>query len=181
MTQPAHAVWHSLDEYAALEAHSNVRHEYLDGRIYAMAGGTPEHAARAALVLFALVGATRGGPSKAYSSDLSVRVAATGLVTYPDAAIVCPPVLRDTTVTNAVLNPAVLVEVLSPSTAAYDRGDKLSHYQRIPSLREIVLVDHASPRIEVLRRVEGVWTSVVAGPGERLTLDTVLAVDVLFA
>ncbi len=141
-------------EYLAFENSANVRHEFLDGEIYAMAGSTREHAAICANLSSALGVQLRGQGCQVHSSDLRIRVLESGLATYPDVTVVCRRAELDPEDRNTVTNPVLIVEVLSPSTVAYDRGEKLSHYQRIPSLREIVLVAHDERLIEVWRREE---------------------------
>lgn len=149
---------YTLEDYLGVEEMSSVRHEYLDGEIFAMAGGTPEHAALSAAVVVVLGSKLRGGRCRPYSADLRVRVPATGLATYPDAAVVCGDVERDPASPTHVVNPTVLVEVLSPSTEEYDRGEKREHYQRIASLKEYVLVAQDRARVEVFSRsAEGAW------------------------
>lgn len=174
----------TLDEYVRLEAHANVKHEFVDGWIFAMAGGTPEHAALAASVIAILGRGLAGRRCRVFTSDARVHVAAANVVTYPDATIVCGELLRHDVDTLAIVNPVVLVEVLSPSTEEYDRGDKLTHYQSIPTVREVVLVDHARPSIEIVRRGDdGTWTTVVFGPGAAAHLDSIdaeLPVDDVF-
>ncbi|MGH8471968.1 MAG: Uma2 family endonuclease, partial [Gammaproteobacteria bacterium] len=120
MSSPLHRTRYTWAEYIALEASSNVKHEYLDGQIYAMAGGTPEHAALAAAVTGLLFPQLRGSPCRAHDADLRVRVPKTGLATYPDVTIVCGPSERDPDDRNAVTNPTLIVEVLSQSTEDYD-------------------------------------------------------------
>lgn len=164
---------YTLEEYLALERYSNVRHEYLDGEIFAMAGGTREHGAIAANVIGALTAHLRGRPCQVHTSDVRIRVAATGLVTYPDVSIVCGSAEVDRTDRDALLNPVFLVEVTSPSTAEYDRGEKLEHYQRIATLREIVFVSHEEQRLDLVRRgADGGWLRLAAGPGETLQLES---------
>ncbi|HEY6460049.1 MAG TPA: Uma2 family endonuclease [Polyangiaceae bacterium] len=168
MTAARHAHY-SIADYVRLEEYSNVKHEFLGGQIFAMAGGSPEHAALAAAVIASLQADLHGKPCRVYSSDLRIRVAASGLDTYPDVAIVCGHEEPDAEDRHALTNPVVLVEVLSPSTEAYDRGEKLEHYQRIPSCREVVFLSHDAPRIEVVRRpdVDGSpWAMDVARSGE---------------
>jgi Uma2 family endonuclease len=128
-------------EYLGFETSSNVKHEFLDGQIYAMAGGTPEHAALAAAVITLLGPQLRGGECRPYNSDLRVRTP-TGLTTYPDVTVICGPRTIDALDPLAVTNPALIVEVLSRSTEEYDSGDKFEHYKTFPSLREYVLVSH---------------------------------------
>ena len=139
-------------EYLVLEQSANVRHEFLDGEIYAMAGGTREHAAFCANITSSLSAQLRGRGCQVHSSDLRIRVMETGLATYPDVTVVCKHAELDPDDRNTITNPTLVVEVLSPSTAAYDRGEKLDHYKKIPSLREVVLVAHDERLIEVWRR-----------------------------
>ncbi|HET7503634.1 MAG TPA: Uma2 family endonuclease [Kofleriaceae bacterium] len=145
-------------DYLALEASSDTRHEYLDGEVFAMAGGTITHGALAMAVGTALSNALRDRACRVLSSDVRVRAKATGLATYPDVTVVCHKIEVDDEDPNGVLNPTLIVEVLSDSTEAYDRGAKAAHYRRIPSLREYVLVAQGEPLIEVHRRNErGNW------------------------
>lgn len=161
----------SYAEYLAAESVSEIRHEYLNGEVWEMAGGTPEHAALAATVTSELAVALRGKPCRIYSSDLRVRVAETGLATYPDVTVVCGQLVTAADDEHAAVNPIVLVEVLSEAAEGYDRGAKAAHYLRIPSLREYVLVSQAEPRIEVHRRTEkGRWEILEARPGESIEL-----------
>jgi Uma2 family endonuclease len=170
----AHGVRYTYAQYLALEASSNVKHEYLHGQIYAMAGGTPEHAALASAAVGLLFPSLMRGNCRAHSSDLRVRVPATGLATYPDVTVVCGPRQRDADDEDAVTNPTLIVEVLSPSTENYDRGEKFEHYKRIPSLREYVLVAHDRRGVEVWTRNDlDRWSSRVFEDGESAVLDSV--------
>lgn len=145
-----------------------------------MAGGTPTHAAICVNVSSSLRAQLRGRGCQVYSSDLRIRVLETGLATYPDVTVVCKQAELDPEDRNTVTNPTLVVEVLSPSTAAYDRGEKLENYKRIPSLREVVLVAHDEQLIEVWRRGDdGAWSRREARHG-RLALtavDCTLTVD----
>lgn len=162
---------YTFQEYLALEASSTVRHEFFAGEIYAMAGGTPQHAALAMAVGSALLAQTRGGPCRVHSSDLRVRALATGLTTYPDVTVVCGPYETDPQDKNTVLNPRVLVEVTSESTEDYDRGEKLESYQRIASLEAVVLVSHREQLMEVFEReADSTWRRSEARPGASLKL-----------
>ena len=174
MSAPVHAVHYAWREYLALEGASNVKHEYLDGQIYAMAGGTPAHAALQLAVPSLLFPQLRTGRCRALGSDLRVRVLATGLATYPDVTIVCGPREVDPEDANSVINPTALVEVLSPSTEEYDRGEKFAHYKRIPSLRQYVLVSSDGHRVEVWTRGEdGAWSALVSTDGQVADLASV--------
>jgi Uma2 family endonuclease len=182
MSRPAHRRY-TIGEFVRLEEYSNVRHEFLDGQVYAMAGGTPEHGSRAANVIGLLTAQLRGRPCRVQTSDVRIRVASTGLDTYPDVSVVCGREERDRDDPDAIANPILLVEVLSPSTEEYDRGEKFDHYQRIDSLREVVFVAHDEWRVEVMRRVGSGWTSIAARRGESLVLESVactLPVDEIY-
>ena len=148
VSEPARLAHYTYDDYRRFEETTDAKHEYLHGQILAMAGGTPEHAALATAVIGLLERQLAGRPCYPFSSDLRVRVRATGLATYPDVTVICGALERDPDDPNAAVNPTVLVEVLSPSTEEYDRGEVSAHYRKIPSLREYLLVSHRERRIE---------------------------------
>jgi Uma2 family endonuclease len=149
-----------------------------------MAGGTIEHARLASKIDGELRLQLRGRRCEAFTSDLRIRVLASGLGTYPDLSIVCGRIETDPDDRDTVVNPILLVEVLSDSTEAYDRGEKFAHYRRIPSLREYVLVSQHEPRIEVFRRNEDEsWTFYEASKGQvakLASIDCQLAVDEVY-
>jgi Uma2 family endonuclease len=158
-------------EYLTAETSSPVRHEYLNGEVWEMAGGTPEHSALAAAMIGELRAALHGEPCRTFTSDLRVRVMDTGLSTYPDVSVVCGQLETAPDDQDAITNPVVLVEVLSEATEAYDRGAKWAHYRRIPSLREYVLVSQTEPLVEAFRRSdEGRWELMEARAGESIEL-----------
>jgi Uma2 family endonuclease len=169
MSGAARRLHYTYQEYVALEEESSVRHEYLDGEIYAMAGGSPDHAALAAAVLGILRTAVPPG-CRIFTSDLRVRIASTGLSTYPDGAVVCGRSARAADDPLAVTNPVLLVEVTSNSTEEYDRGEKLRHYMQLPSVREVLIVDHRRPHLTLHRREDTGWVTVEARQGESFTL-----------
>lgn len=137
------------EEYLAIERESEARHEYFDGEIYLMSGGTEEHALLGANIMLEIGIQLKGSKCRVYSSDFRVFIPRTGLYTYPDATVVCgETVLVDDGKRDTLLNPTLIVEVLSPSTESYDRGGKFAHYQTIESLAEYVLISQAQPRIE---------------------------------
>lgn len=176
---------HSFRDYLDIEDMSAVKHEYLGGQIYALPGGTPEHAALCAAVIVLVGSRLRGGPCRVYTSDLRVRVSATGLATYPDASIVCGELVRDPASRTHVLNPSVLFEVLSAGTEDYDRGDKREHYQQITSLHTYVVVAQDHRRVERWqRRDDGSWAHRVLTPGDTIDLAPIrcqVTVDELYA
>lgn len=181
MTSPAHRIQYSWEDYLALEASSNVKHEFLEGQIYGMASGTPEHAALKAALTGLLFAQIRGGRCRAHDADLRVRVLGTGLATYPDVTVVGGPSERDPNDANAITNPTLLIEELSPSTEEYDRGDKFEHYKRIPSLKQYVIVSHREREIAVWSRsASGEWVSFSGRAGDRVALESIgaeLSVD----
>ena len=157
-------------EYLTAESSSEIRHEFLNGDVWAMAGGTPEHGALAAAVIREFGMALRGKPCRVYTSDVRVRVLATGLTTYPDVTVVCGAAETAPDDPMALVNPVVVVEVLSDATEAYDRGAKAAHYRQIPSLQAYLLVSQAEPLIELYRRREDRWELADARPGDQLDL-----------
>jgi Uma2 family endonuclease len=171
-------------EYFAFEDKSVERHEFLNGEVFAMSGGTIEHAGLIAGVTSALMQAVRDRPCRVFSSDLRIRIRPTGLTTYPDVSVVCGKAEVDAEDPHAIVNPTVIVEVLSDSTEAYDRGEKAAHYRHLPSLREYVLVSQHRPRIEVHRKnVAGRWELYEYESGSRVELASVgctLAVDEVY-
>lgn len=176
---------YTFQEYLNLEESSTVRHEFLAGEIYAMAGGTPQHAALAVAVSAALLAQTRGGPCRVHSSDLRVRALATGLTTYPDVTVVCGPYETDPQDKNTIVNPRVLVEITSDSTEEYDRNEKLESFRRIPSLEAIMLVSHREQLLEIFeRQSDSSWRRSEARKGEHLpiaALGAKLSVDEIYA
>jgi Uma2 family endonuclease len=175
---------YTYDAYLEYEASSTTKHEFIDGDIYAMAGGTVEHAIIAVNVSSSLSLQLRGSPCVVASSDLKVRVLSSGMTTYPDVTVICGPAERDPKSRDVVLNPSLVVEVLSDSTEDWDRGEKLESYKTIPSISACVIVSHRQRRVEVVRRgVDGTWTTEVAGPGQTLALDPLtctLSVDEVY-
>jgi Uma2 family endonuclease len=158
MTMSARPARHhyTYDEYLTYERDSGMKHEYDGGEIIAMPGGSRRHNALSARIIAALENA-RQPPCVVFTSDQRVRVLATGRTTYPDASVVCGPIEGDTAEPGGptIVNSALIVEVLSPSTEQADRGDKWQHYQRIPSLQEYVLVSQSQMRVERYRRLPG--------------------------
>jgi Uma2 family endonuclease len=174
-------------EYLLFEESSAAKHEYLRGEIYAMSGGTPEHAALEAAISAVLRNALEaaGKPCRVYSANLRLRVEATDFACYPDATVVCGKLETSPSDRHAATNPTIVVEVLSDSTESYDRGVKAGHYRRIPSIREYVLVSQHSPLVEVWRKNDqDRWeVASVAGEGESAalaSLDIVIDVDAVY-
>lgn len=170
-------------EYLRAEAESDVRHEYVGGRVLAMASSTPEHSRLAASVIGVLGQALRARACTVYNCNVRVRIEETDRSTYPDVSVVCGPRTTAKIDPDALTNPAVVVEVLSDSTEADDRGEKFAHYRRLPSLREYVLVSQRTPRIEVYRREGAEWVLSEASSGQRARIPSLgveLSVDEVY-
>ncbi|HXA15625.1 MAG TPA: Uma2 family endonuclease [Thermoanaerobaculia bacterium] len=164
-------------DYVALEAVSTGKHEFLDGEIYAMAGGSEEHSALAAEMVRVLGNAVGDRPCRVHTSDLRVYVEAVGLATFPDGSVICGPMQQhDPSPTATALNPMILVEVTSDSSEDYDTGPKLGYYETIPTLREYVVVSHRERRIAVHSRgADDAWTTRVAIRGGRVEVSSLSA------
>ncbi len=145
-------------EYLRIERTATCRSEYFRGEMFAMAGGSPTHSRIKTNVLGELRNRMKGNPCAPYDSDLRVKCP-TGLYTYPEASVFCSELEFDDEQRDTVLNPTLLIEVLSKSSEAYDRGKKFDHYRTIPSLREYVLVSQDEPMVQrFLRNDDDTWT-----------------------
>ena len=164
-------------DYLRLEKESPLKLEYSDGEIFAMAGGTPEHGALA-MQLVRMLAAQLPRACRVFSSDVKVRIPATDLATFPDLSIVCGPLERASDDANAIVNPRYLVEVTSPSTEEYDRGDKLSQYKQLSSLEAVLLISHRRRQATVVTRQGATWTEAEFRAGERAVLSPDLSFDV---
>ena len=150
-------------DYLRIEREATYRSEYYAGEMFAMAGGSPRHSRVKTNVLTQLNLRLQDQPCIPYDSDLRIRVSETSLYTYPDVSVICGELEFDDEHYDTVLNPTLIVEVLSPSTEAYDRGKKFEHYQRLASLREYILVSQDSARVErFLRNEDGTWNLAIA-------------------
>lgn len=185
MSEPRRLHRYTYADYVALEMLSTGKHEFLEGEIYAMAGGSEEHSALAAEMVRVLGNAVGDRPGRVHTSDLRIYVEAVGLATFPDCSVICGPLQQHKpSPTATALNPAILVEVTSDSSDDYDRGPKLEYYRTIPTLREYVIVSHRERRIVVeTRGNDGGWATGVALKGERIelsSLNTELSVDEIY-
>lgn len=171
-------------EYRDGELDAQLKHGYLRGEVFARTGGTPQHSALAARVTAILSRELEGRPCRVFNSDLRVRVEATDLATYPDVSVVCDGIETAADDDHAIVNPVVLVEVSSNSTETYDRGQKASHYRRIPSLRAYLLVSQHEPHLELfVRRDDGTWSLLEAEAEQRLPIEPLgveIAVDEVY-
>ncbi len=172
------------DEFLAWERTQSERFHYVRGEVFAMAGGTPRHSHLGARVIMQLGAALRGSTCDVHTTDLRLGLSNDEFV-YSDAVVVCRPILLRSGTTDVVTNPSVIVEVLSKSTEAYDRGDKQAAYLAMPSVQSLILVSQRDRRVEVYVRQDGggfkfdVYTSgtiVLSRLATRIELD----VDALY-
>jgi len=164
----------SSEEYLRLERVAETRSEYVNGVIVAMAGGTFEHDDLCGAVYASIRQQLKGRPCRVFTANMKVRIDKANVFRYPDVSGLCGPILHHDKHHDAYCNPAVIFEVLSPSTAAYDRGEKFTLYRMLDSLFEYVLVSQDRMEVEVWTRGgESVWSSVVYNePADSFTLRT---------
>lgn len=144
----------TAQEYLEIERAAPTKSEFFDGEMFAMAGGSPRHSRIGTNVTAEFGNKLRGKKCVPYNADLRILIERTGLFTYPDLSVICGP-LQFGAGDDTVTNPTLLVEVLSPSTEAYDRGQKFLHYRQIPSLQEYLLVSQSEPLLELFTRQSG--------------------------
>ena len=181
-------IWFTEDDYLRREERALRKHEFHPtgqilregkvvtvGRIVAMSGARPAHCRISMNISGNLYNALKGKPCQPYGSDLSIKIPATGLRTYPDISVICGPLESEDDNSIAVTNPTLLVEVLSKSTERYDRGVKWLNYQQLASLREYFLVSAKEPLVErFYRRENGTWDCErISGLDESLLFSSV--------
>jgi Uma2 family endonuclease len=187
MSAPVAGPYVTFSDYLEAERSSEIKHEWLNGAVYAMSRGTPEHA-RLSARIGRLLGNVLPGDCEVYSSDMMLYVAEAQLSTYADGSVVCGPLETITVKRNGrslgegVTNPAVIIEVLSDATERYDREEKFGYYRSLPSLEEYVLVSQDESAVEVFRRPPSVvarsraaataerWPSERATAGSSITI-----------
>lgn len=163
-------------EYLAIERTAEFKSEFFAGKMFAMAGASVAHNLITTNVSRELSIQLKNRPCHVYSSDMRVKVSATGLYTYPDLVVICGERQLEGERHNTLLNPTLLVEVLSPTTEAYDRGEKFAHYRRLESLREYILIAQDRPWIErYVRQADGQdWVlTEVSGLGSVIALPSI--------
>lgn len=170
-------------EYVALDRASDERWEYVDGEAFAMAGASPRHGAIVGNVYHALRTKLAGSPCVPHLDGVKVATEATGSFHQPDLAVVCGRPRYSAIDEYALTNPTLLVEVLSPSTAAYDRSDKFDHYKSVPELREYVVVFSDTRRVEHRKRLSDTqWltTDFIGGVVPLESLGVSLSLDEIY-
>ena len=174
MTAGPAQITYTPAEYLQLERAAETKSEYLYGQILAMSGASRAHNLITVNISGELRQQLRGRPCEVYAADMRVRVDRTGLYTYPDIALACGDIRFEDSHIDTLLNPVVLVEVLSPSTESYDRGEKFEHYKRLDSLQEYILIAQDKVRVERYVRQGDQWVL-----SELSALDDVLHIDAI--
>jgi Uma2 family endonuclease len=141
----------TVDEYLEFERTSTEKHEYFRGEVFAMSGASPRHNIIFSNLIAELRMALKGKPCRPFGSDMKVQIPENTLFAYPDISIFCGDVKRLDSDKEYIIGPTVLIEILSPSTRNYDRGEKFQLYRDIPSLKEYILIDTVTARVEVFR------------------------------
>jgi Uma2 family endonuclease len=168
------------EEYLALERHAEFKSEYIDGRIVAMTGARRPHVLIVGNFTRELGARLLDGPCEVYPADMKVKIEASGRYMYPDLSVACDPRFEDDE-TDVLLNPLLIVEVLSDSTESYDRGEKFFHYRRIESLREYVLVSQKACLVERYVREGDFWRSSTVDDPEAALVLTSLDIEIPLA
>lgn len=165
----------TAEEYLALERKAETKSEFVDGAMFAMAGGTEEHSLIASNLIREVGTELKSKPCKVYTADMRVKIEATGLCTYPDVHVACGDSRFEDAHRDTLLNPKVIFEILSQTTAAWDRGQKFWHYRHLESLTDYVLVSQDAWLVEhYTRQPNGAWLlETLEGQGEVLHLSAV--------
>lgn len=165
----------TIEEYLAFDRASEIKHEYFGGEVFAMAGASYDHSTIVENTYTSLRTQLQGSPCRVKLSALRVQVGSSGLFAYPNLTVVCGPPQFRFGKRDVLINPALIVEVLSPSTEGYDRGRKFAHYRTIDSLQAYVLISQDDYRIEhFARQANGLWLlSDATGAGAVLHLHTI--------
>jgi Uma2 family endonuclease len=184
MAEPHRHHRYTYASYVALEKYSDIRHEFLDGEIYAMAGGSRNHAALGGAILSELRNAVGGRDCTVQTSDFRIYIEAVNVAVFPDVSVICGPMkLHEPGPEETALNPMIVVEVTSDSSVAYDYGEKRGYYETIPTLREYIVISHRERRVTIYVREQDAWVSHVATRGGRVavpSLQAEIAVDDIY-
>lgn len=171
MTISKNQFYISREYYLEGEKVSPIKHEYRRGQVYAMVGARKPHIIINSNLIVMLGNHLNNSPCLVLTSDIKVRLEEADCYYYPDVAVTCDE--RDTNTDDFILYPTLIIEVLSPSTAAFDRGEKFADYQTSPSLREYVLINQSQMSVECFRLSDESWVSQVYGVGEEVNFDSI--------
>ena len=178
MELQSHYTYLSIADYQRLEEETQQKYEYHDGEVFAMAGADLKHNAISGNAIAELNRALRKEECNVFTSDQKVRIDAVNRFLYPDVSVTCGSVERSEKDTKAIINPILLIEVLSDSTESYDRGDKFALYSKLPSLQEYVLVQQHRPAVQIYYRATNtdLWQITwIEGLAETIRLQSVEA------
>lgn len=175
----------SLDDFMLWESEQSERHEYINGEVFAMTGARDTHNTIALNIASALRSALRGSPCRAFIADMKLRIDAADAAFYPDVMVTCDARDKTPEADLAKRHPTLIVEVLSESTAAYDRGLKFECYRNIETLKEYLLIEQDRRHADLFRRREedGLWVLYASGATDDVVLESVgvrLSMDVLY-
>ncbi len=160
----------SEDEYLLAEANGKIRHEYVDGHVFAMTGASEAHNLICTNLLVAIHQQLQDGPCRVYGNDMKVRIESVRSYYYPDIVVTCEPFDAKSVFKSA---PVLLIEVLSPATSAIDRREKMMAYKKIVGLKEYLIVYQDRQRLELFRRTSSKeWIEIMAGVGEEIVLES---------
>lgn len=167
---------YTLEEYLELDKNSEERYEYFDGEVFAMAGGSPNHARLGFDIGVLFSQKLKGRNCETFNSDMRIKVPAALPYRYPDASVVCgKPIFEDVNGQAMLVNPVLIVEVLSPSTAVYDLNEKFTAYQSIESFREYLIISQDRPHvIQNIRQSKGRWLRIdIEGLDAEVALESI--------
>lgn len=175
MSRQTKATRVTAEEYLAIERRAETRSEYFNGEMFLMTGASRRHNVLAGNIFRKLGNQLEGKPCEAYINDMRVLIPAIGLYTYPDVVVVCGEPRFEDAELDTLLNPTLIVEVLSKSTASYDRGDKFKHYRTIPSFKEYLLVAQDEYRFEhYVKQADDRWVLTdIRGPSAQAELTSI--------
>ena len=172
----------SADAYLAWEALQVEKHEYINGDVFAMVGVRQSHGTATLNLAFALRHAVKGSPCRVFAEAIKTRVESENIFFYPDVVVTCDP--RDRLTPQFISHPALIIEILSDTTAAFDRGEKFAHYRKLDSLMEYGIVDLKAKRVEVFcRNTENHWVLYEYFPGGQVEFPSLaisISVDEIF-
>ena len=157
MPPPKEKIYYSPEDYLRMERAAEIKHEYINGYVHTMAGESPNHGRIKADVVMALGNQLRGKSCEAFTSDMKVRTPSINIFGYPDVVVVCGKLVFHDQFKDVILNPKVIIEVLSPSTELYDRGEKFASYRQLESLMDYILISQDKVRLEHYVRHGKFW------------------------
>lgn len=157
MALPKEKIYYTPEQYLAMERASDIKHEYIDGYVFAMAGESPNHGRIKSDVVTVLGNQLKGKTYETFTSDTKVRTPGINIFGYPDVLVVCGELIFHDQFQDVILNPKVIIEVLSPSTEAYDRGEKFASYRQLESLTDYLLIAQHKVRLEHYVRHGKFW------------------------